>query len=193
MARENRRQAIVEAAYRLIADAGFEGFRVRTVALHVGINHATLLHYFPSKEVLVEAVLEHMLEELRQDGYRHGEISALDALCQEFVDIRIRLIDQPEFLMVLNELQLRAHRDPQIAVPLERMDRAWRHYLSGLLVKGMTSGELRSDIVVDAVVDVLILQFRGFGLRALDLQKGQALDGMIATECAMLRQWLMVQ
>lgn len=193
MARENRRQAIVEAAYRLIADAGFEGFRIRTVAEHVGINHATLLHYFPSKEALVEAVLDRMLEELRQEGYRHRDIPAMDALCQEFVDMRDRLIDQPEFFVILNELQMRAHRDPLIAAPLKRMDSAWRNHLSCLLTRGIASGELRSDLATDAVVDVLILQFRGFGLQALNPHDAQSLDGMIATVCAVMRHWLLFE
>ena len=31
----------------LIVEKGFEGLRVREVAEHAGIHHATLLHYFP--------------------------------------------------------------------------------------------------------------------------------------------------
>ena len=191
MTRENRRPAIVRAAFRLIANAGFEGFRVRTVAEHAGIHHATLLHYFPTKEALVEAVVENMLEELRQEGYRHGALSTMDTLCQEFLDMRERFLDQPEFLAVLNELHLRAQRDPLIAALLERMDRSWRHYLTSLLERGVASGEFRSDLAVGAVVDVLILQFRGFGSQVQRLRDQHSIDGLIAAECAMLRHWLM--
>jgi len=56
--RENRRQALVEAALDEIAERGFEGLRTREVAAHVGLNVATLHYYFPTKEALIRGVLD---------------------------------------------------------------------------------------------------------------------------------------
>ncbi|MHB1629343.1 MAG: TetR/AcrR family transcriptional regulator [Bacilli bacterium] len=193
MTRESRREEIVKAAYGLLADAGFEGFRVRTVAERVGINHATLLHYFSTKEALVEAVLQHMLEKLQQEGYSHGNVCAMDAICREFADSRRRLVEHPEFFVVLSELQLRAHRAPLIAAALERMNSAWRQYLTHLLQRGIENGEFQPDLEVDTMVNVLIMQFRGFGLLALDPPDEKSLDNIMQTECAMLRRWLLTK
>ena len=70
----DRRQALVAAAYRQIADVGFEGLRTREVAAAVGINVATLHYYFPSKEILIRDVLKHAMERfrLREVELRHG-------------------------------------------------------------------------------------------------------------------------
>lgn len=190
MERLDRRQMIIHAAYRLIADAGFEGFRVRTVAQHAGINHATLLHYYPSKEAVVEAVVEHMLGQLQQEGQRHEELPAIDLLCQEFTDLKNRIKAEPAFFLVLNELQLRAQRDPLVALPMQRMDHAWHHYLRKLIEKGINKGELRSDLVVEAAVEVLMVQFRGFGLRAMGVRDARMLDEMVEMACTMVRRWL---
>ena len=55
-----RRKLIVEAAFKAIADEGFEGLRTRDIADRVGINCATLHHYFPTKEDLIAGVADHL-------------------------------------------------------------------------------------------------------------------------------------
>ena len=59
--RADRRSALVLAAYRQIAARGFEGLRTREVAAEVGVNIATLHYYFPTKEKLIEGVVEHAM------------------------------------------------------------------------------------------------------------------------------------
>ena len=49
---QDRRQALVEAAYRRIAECGFEGLRLRDVAAEVGIDHSTI-HHYPGAGVLI--------------------------------------------------------------------------------------------------------------------------------------------
>ena len=53
----DRRGELVLAAYKRIAERGFEGLRTRDVASDVGVNVATLHYYFPTKEKLIEAVV----------------------------------------------------------------------------------------------------------------------------------------
>src|SRR5690242_2142097 len=63
--RQDRRTALVLAAYRQIAEQGFEGLRTRDVAAEVGVNIATLHYYFPTKEKLIEAVVAHAMDRFR--------------------------------------------------------------------------------------------------------------------------------
>src|SRR5438105_15545698 len=55
--RSDRRRALVAAAFRRIAEEGFEGLRTRDVAADVGVNIATLHYYFPTKEALIRGVI----------------------------------------------------------------------------------------------------------------------------------------
>ncbi|MCX4778233.1 TetR/AcrR family transcriptional regulator [Streptomyces sp. NBC_01264] len=55
---EERRAEIVRAALEVIAERGYRGAALGAVAERVGLTQQGLLHYFPSKEALLVAVLE---------------------------------------------------------------------------------------------------------------------------------------
>lgn len=52
-----RRRAIVDAAFDVFASRGYRAGSFREVAERVGMSQTSLLHYFPSKEALLVAVL----------------------------------------------------------------------------------------------------------------------------------------
>lgn len=191
MANADRAAAIIQAAYHLIAERGFEGFRIRSLAEHVGINHATLLHYFPSKQAVIEAVVGYLLQQLQEEGIAHDTVTPRDALRHEFDDFHRRLLSDRKFFIVLNELQLRAYRDPVVAAPLTQMYAQWRHYLTELIHQGIAAKQFRADVPVAAVVDVIIGQFRGIALSALEPVNEATVNDPIDTNWALLIQWLM--
>ncbi|MHA6765179.1 TetR/AcrR family transcriptional regulator [Streptacidiphilus sp. PAMC 29251] len=53
-----RREDIITATVAVYAEAGYHGSSLREIARRVGITHAGLLYYFPTKEALLAAVLE---------------------------------------------------------------------------------------------------------------------------------------
>ena len=65
---ELQKQALVDAAYDIIAERGFEGLRTRDVAMRVGLNVSTLHYYFRSKEDLVRSVAHRLLSEFKERG-----------------------------------------------------------------------------------------------------------------------------
>lgn len=54
-----RKTAILDAALEVFAQSGYRSGSLRDVSVKVGISEAGLLHHFPSKVRLLEAVLEH--------------------------------------------------------------------------------------------------------------------------------------
>lgn len=54
-----KRQEIIDQAYRIFYDGGFHATGVDKVMADSGISKRTLYKYFPSKEQLIEAVLDH--------------------------------------------------------------------------------------------------------------------------------------
>ncbi len=54
-----KREEILQAAIVLFGEVGYHGASLREIASRVGISHPGLLHHFPTKVVLLEAVLEH--------------------------------------------------------------------------------------------------------------------------------------
>ncbi|MER5306595.1 TetR/AcrR family transcriptional regulator [Streptomyces sp. NPDC002773] len=55
---EERRTDILRAALEVIAERGYRGATLGSVAERVGLTQQGLLHYFPTKEALLVAVLE---------------------------------------------------------------------------------------------------------------------------------------
>jgi AcrR family transcriptional regulator len=53
-----RREDILSAAAVVYGEVGYHGASMREIAKRVGMSHAGLLYYFPTKEALLAAVLE---------------------------------------------------------------------------------------------------------------------------------------
>lgn len=61
------RHALVEQAARSAATQGLASLTLRNVADAVGVTKGGLLHHFPSKQVLIEAVFEDLLRKLDEE------------------------------------------------------------------------------------------------------------------------------
>jgi AcrR family transcriptional regulator len=175
--------AITAIAFRQIARDGFEGLRVRKVAIEAGISHATLLHYFPSKQSLVRGVVQGILHEFRGPGQPTGAegvavpaartpaaatrvASPLDQLREEFEDLGRRMKRTPGLFVVLTELDMRARRDPYVAQALSHLYAAWRAHLLSLLRTGIRSGVFRPDLDAGATAMAMMIQIKAAGYHA---------------------------
>ncbi|QYN32929.1 TetR/AcrR family transcriptional regulator [Pseudonocardia sp. DSM 110487] len=148
---EDRRQQIVETAFTMVAEKGFEGLRTRDVAAHAGINSATLHHYFPTKEALVEGVAAHL-----EARYRHrrspelatdeGAPAAVRRLRQEFADVAFFWREDQRTWAVSREFMLRAPRDEAVADLVTRLNERWCAGVERVLAEGRDAGVFRGGL-----------------------------------------------
>jgi AcrR family transcriptional regulator len=140
-----RRQAILDAALDLFARRGFQGTSVREIARGVGVNEATLYHYFASKADILDAIIDILLEE------RNDALAALE-------DPRVSL-EQTLFHMTVRSLaRLRAPREqklvrlimlegPRMAVtgryPFLRLMHDSQERIAAVFAKLVASGKMR--------------------------------------------------
>jgi AcrR family transcriptional regulator len=155
----DRRQALVAAAYRQIAELGFEGLRTREVAAAVGINVATLHYYFPSKEILIGEVLQHAMQRFRST--MPGAGPGIDQLRNHFAGIRRLARDEPELFAVMGELALRSTRDPAIREIYQTTTTVWRATVRGLLAKAVKDGSLGGPRNLDAQASLVVAALMG--------------------------------
>ncbi|WP_172804004.1 TetR/AcrR family transcriptional regulator [Auraticoccus monumenti] len=66
-ATELRRHQILTAAQEAFGESGYQGSSLRDIASRAGITHQGLLHHFPDKTALLEAVLDHDLADTATD------------------------------------------------------------------------------------------------------------------------------
>ena len=58
------KENILDAAYRLFGEVGFDAASTREIALLSGVNKALIHYHFKSKDALLEAVLDHYYNQL---------------------------------------------------------------------------------------------------------------------------------
>jgi TetR/AcrR family transcriptional regulator, regulator of cefoperazone and chloramphenicol sensitivity len=172
-----RRLTLLQAAFDVIAEVGFEGLRTRAVAERANVNVATLHYYFPSKQALVEGVAQLLGARFQllhgpspaPSGYR-----ALDRLRQEFSDGLYYSEHEPKMLLVLQEFGLRGRRDPEVQKVVDTMYGHWRHGLEEMMASGIADGTFRPELDRTEALTMLMCIFSGAGIcRGNEFEKVQ--------------------
>ena len=156
---EPRREALVLAAYKRLAEAGFEGLRTRDVAAEVGVNIATLHYYFPTKEALIRAAVGHAMERFRttfEPGSKPGE-----QLAAQLQGVRRLAANEPELFVVMGELALRSGRDPAIAAIFKEMVEAWHATLRTLVRHAQKDQFVDKRLDPDTLASLVIATLNG--------------------------------
>jgi AcrR family transcriptional regulator len=189
----DRRRELVRIAYRQLADKGFEGLRVRDVAAEAGINNATLHYYFPTKEALIQGVVEHLMEEFatpRAVWPDQEAVTPLVELRRELEDVRDRVRESPAMFIVLNELSVRSLRDPALARVLAYLEQGWRGYLMSILQRGIRQGVFRPDLDPEATATAIMAQMRAIAYEGLVKPDEARLDRLVTQFVALMERSL---
>ena len=190
---ESRKDALVAAAFQVIATRGFEGLRTREVAASVGVNIATLHYYFPRKEDLIRGVVAHAMGRFR--GTLGGAGSAEAQLRAHFLGLRRLARDEPELFAVMAELTMRAARDASLRKIVGGTDDAWREMLGTLLRRAQEDGAVPADVDPNGMTAVIVAALKGtFMLPAVEpeivertIRQIESLVGLRATRSTKAR------
>lgn len=139
---ERRRQLIAEAI-RAFGTRGYEGASLDAVAEAAGVRKQSLLYYFPTKEDLFEACLDHLAERLsdRLWGALEGVPEDDWAQWERVIRAIFRLADEwPEFPPFVREA---SWRGPEVVQRVaSRLDPLRKRALE-FLERGMAAGKFR--------------------------------------------------
>ena len=128
-ARAAAEEALLDAAERLLADAGYASITTRRLATEAGVNHGLVHYYFGSNENLLVHALERFTgrliarqRELYEDGVPFADKwrTAMRYLVSE--DVR--------YQKIWLELQALAWNNPDIRARLARVNAEWRAVLT---------------------------------------------------------------
>jgi len=152
------RERILRAARRCFAARGYGRTRNREIAEAAGVTSPALYHYFEAKAELYAAAHEHALETVlaayRAATARHaGAIEQLCAVLEETLPLNRAHPGLAEFL-ALAPLELQRH--PELEARIRRAGAGVRELFRAVLEGGVARGELRRELDVDAVVDLLL-------------------------------------
>lgn len=153
---DERRRLIVEAAFKAVAEAGFEGLRTRDIASSVGINSATLHHYFETKQDLIESIAQYLERRLQTERAPKAGSADLDPFGSQFDDLIFYQTNAPELLAVYREFVARAPRDAVIRELVEKLHSSWKASVVTALEQARAGGLLRTDVDIDAAAGLML-------------------------------------
>jgi AcrR family transcriptional regulator len=145
---DRTRDKILHAAIEEFATHGYGGARVERIRRRARANTRMLYHYFGDKSRLYVAVLEHAIEDLRQEELRLevDQVDPLEGLLELFEFVDRHFATHPELITLLSgENLLRGRflrstaKPPIISSPLMPL-------IEELLRRGERDGEIRAGI-----------------------------------------------
>ncbi|YCH08812.1 TetR/AcrR family transcriptional regulator [Arthrobacter sp. alpha11c] len=102
---EARRRQIIEAATVEFATRGYTGGSLREIAKALSLSFTGLMHHFPSKELLLEAVLEHA-DQLAASEFERRRLA--DGLLEAILWLAEYNLGHPQLLRLLAVLSAEA-------------------------------------------------------------------------------------
>jgi TetR/AcrR family transcriptional regulator of autoinduction and epiphytic fitness len=116
-----KREQILTGARQLFLTRGYAGTSTDAIAKTIGISKETLYAYYPNKEALFAAVLQHVMDLLVDDQLaeiEHTILTHTATFQQELVDLAQRIIHttmQPDYLALVRIIFAESTRVPQLA------------------------------------------------------------------------------
>jgi AcrR family transcriptional regulator len=153
--KEQRRQALIDAASSVFAERGYDCATTREIAERAGCAEGLIHRYFAGKRGLMLAILQHKGREVSQDYVdnlpdRAGLHEEIEALL--LYDVQSRR-ERSDFLRVCIS---QAAIDPEIGAALRDGVRArQRDFIAGKLRRHQEAGRIRPDVDVQAVASAL--------------------------------------
>jgi AcrR family transcriptional regulator len=165
---DEQRLKLIQSAYNLIAEKGMAGLRIREVASRVGLNHATLLYYFPTKEALIQGVVDycaHQFDVLQAPNAPTDLTTPRIQLRQRYLaDLAYQLREVPELFLVLDELLLYARRDADTRKVLSNAVAYWQQSLTMLFEHDIAQGRFHADLDAKSAALMIISFCQGISL-----------------------------
>jgi AcrR family transcriptional regulator len=149
---ERAHQAILQATIELLLEQGFAEMSVEGVATRAGVGKATIYRRWPSKADLVaEAIasLSHKALDPVDTGSVRGDLIAL-------AEQTFRTQEAGEVTQLMIKLMGERARHPELQDAfMRRVVQPRRRVIAEVLERGIARGELRPDIDVDVLIDLL--------------------------------------
>ncbi len=144
------REAILDAAFRLLSNPGADGLTIEAIAAEAGVGRQTIYRWWPSKgAVLADALSRHarVVVPERDTGTFAGDLAAF--LTDSFAGLA-----EQGYAARLRQIVAAAQQDEHVAGLLADFTAVRRAALRALLERGRDAGELAPDADLDMLVDM---------------------------------------
>mgnify|MGYP001581729322 FL=1 len=159
---ERTRAALVDAAFDVFAQKGFQRLSIRQIAEEIGTSHTALLHHFGSKDALLEAVLARREE---REGPERGELIRERGLLAAVPEIMRRNASEPGVIQLDVTLQAEAMHPDHVAHDfVSQREATFVASVRAELQAEHEAGRLRDGLDLNVIARLITAQIEGIQL-----------------------------
>jgi DNA-binding transcriptional regulator YbjK len=168
MAPTDRRTALLEATLHLIGTGGLAAVTHRAVEAEAGLPHGSTTYYFKTKQALLEAAVERLLEidRARADEIAHALSRALapreplrELDLEGIARAIVAWLEQDRaYQLARYELQIESARRPELRAAMQRGGEAFLRVLEPIVVAAGSAQPARDARIALAMVNGLMLE-----------------------------------
>ena len=183
-------EEIMEATYRALCEHGFASLTMQSIAAESEKSKGLLHYHFDSKDDLLVAFIEYLLDQFERDiaSIEGTPAERLDAFIDRFVVERTG-DDRHALHLALLELRAQAPYNDRYRHQLVESDELVREIVADIIRDGIDSGEFRKDIDPDEIARLILATMDGartrgltFGDEAYSTQVRETLYDQVITE-----------
>ena len=153
------RQALLDAAIRVVSAQGLRGLTYRSVAAEAGVSHGSVRYHFGDWATLVEEALASCVERSVADA----ELSSDEPGFGQFASGLVSLVSaNPDAQAFQYELTLEARRRPELRPVMERVNDIYRDAVQRELARNGLGDRALAELVF-VTIDGLVFHQTAFG------------------------------
>ena len=161
------REAVLKAAAQLIAHHGANAFTIEAVAQQAGVTKGGVLHHFPSKEALVNGLIDHVIE-----GFNARLLEELKAEPAEQPGRWLRAYIRTVFLTEYEDQNLIPALAAAVAADQSTLEQIRRSFAESQQAAAEDGIDPIQATIIRLAVDGLVFT-RALGVDVLDRQTSQ--------------------
>lgn len=165
--KEQTFQKIIEIAYGMFAENGFEKTSLAMIATEVGISKPAIYYYFQSKDQLIAFIFDELYKEIQHDvAVNYKELSSANFM-EELLKLGYKSIEaqgkDPYFNKIFNQYVLLAARDESYKRQLVELETSFLTSFVTILRYGVQLGVLEDTPHLEAKAQMLALVYDNIG------------------------------
>lgn len=158
---------IIEIAYGMFAENGFEKTSLAMIATEVGISKPAIYYYFQSKDKLIAFIFDELYKEIQHDvAVDYKELSSAN-FKEELLKLGYKSIEaqdkDPYFNKIFNQYVLLAARDENYKRQLVELETSFLTSFVAILRYGVQLGVLEDTPHIEAKAQMLALVYDNIG------------------------------
>ncbi|MDC6266180.1 TetR/AcrR family transcriptional regulator [Lysinibacillus fusiformis] len=165
--KEQTFQKIIEVAYVMFAEKGFEKTSLAMIAAEVGISKPAIYYYFQSKDQLITYLFDELYKVIQQDvAVDYKKLSRVN-FKEKLLELGYKSIEvqgkDPYFNKIFNQYILLAARDESYKKQLVELETSFLTSFVEVLQYGVRLGVLEDTPNIEAKAQMLALVYDNIG------------------------------